>query len=98
MKASTIQAEALDCVSLTSKRRRRVTFIEHHYEKETSSVRSDMLSRAAPDRSFILKGQLAYYKQNAPMALPSQSKLVRPPNCERSGQTTVVMSRAARLT
>src|SRR6266446_6095794 len=42
MKASTIQAEARDCISFTSKRRRRVTFIEHCLERETSSVRSDV--------------------------------------------------------
>jgi len=36
MKASTIQAEARDCISFASKRRRRATFIEHCLGRETS--------------------------------------------------------------
>jgi len=36
MKASTIQAEARDCISFASKRRRRAMLIEHCLERETS--------------------------------------------------------------
>jgi len=55
--------------SIEKLRRRRVTFIEHRLDKETSSIRSDMFVLMPLLTELHSEGRIACYKHGAPTAL-----------------------------